>query len=167
MYFTARLFKFYMETLMKRTQKIVLGLVTLATIGILASSYARGMGPDGGCAMAGMEGQKMGNPDQIDSRLAMMKKNLNIGAEQETAWSAFTGTIKQQKTEMMSVMQERHANSAQATQSAPDRISEHMRLMKQRVVGMETVAAMKQLYAVLTPQQKEILDARFAKGMPM
>jgi Spy/CpxP family protein refolding chaperone len=36
------------------------------------------------------------------------------------------------------------------------------------MTGMETVAAaMKQLYAVLTPQQKEILDARFAKGMPM
>ena len=38
--------------------------------------------------------------------------------------------------------------------------------MKQRVTGMEAVAsAMQQLYAVLTPQQQEILNARFGQGM--
>lgn len=61
-----------------------------------------------------------------------------------------------------------HASSVQSTQSAPDRISVRTQFMKQRVAGMETVApAMKQLYAVLTPQQKEILDARFGQNMPM
>jgi LTXXQ motif family protein len=59
-----------------------------------------------------------------------MKTNLNISAEQEAAWSAFSIAIKQQKTEMMSAMQERHASSAQAAQSAPERIGEHTRLMK-------------------------------------
>ena len=45
---------------------------------------------------------------------------------------------------------------------------ERTQFMKQRVAGMETVAsAMKQLYVVLTPQQKEILDARFGQDMPM
>lgn len=40
--------------------------------------------------------------------------------------------------------------------------------MKQRMAGMETTAAaMRQLYGVLTPQQKEILDARFGQEMPM
>jgi Spy/CpxP family protein refolding chaperone len=28
-------------------------------------------------------------------------------------------------------------------------------------------ATMKQLYAVLTPQQKEVLDSRFGRDMPM
>jgi len=161
-----------METQMKRTQKIILGIVTIATLGILASSYARGigMGPDGECAIAGMEGKKMGNPGQMDSRLVKIKKDLSISAEQETAWSAFTNTIKQQKTELMSAMQERMrlASGAQSAQSAPERIGAQAQLMKQRLAGMETMAAaMKQLYSVLTPQQKEILDARFAKGMPM
>ncbi|EKD96911.1 MAG: hypothetical protein ACD_23C01190G0006 [uncultured bacterium] len=97
-----------------------------------------------------------------------MKKILNISAEQEAAWTTFAKIMKQQKTEMMSVMQERHANSAKSTQSAPDRIDERTQLMKQRVAGMETVAAaMKQLYAVLTPQQKEILDNRFGQDMSM
>ena len=154
---------------MKRTRKIVLALITAASIGAMASSYATGMGmgPDGGCEMAG---KKMANPTQMDRKLAEMKKILNIGSEQEMAWSAFAKTIKQQKTEMMSAMQERrqHASSAQSTQSVPDRIDERTQLMKQRVASMETVAAaMKQLYVVLTPQQKEILNARFGQDMPM
>src|SRR3990167_11231211 len=156
-----------MESHMKRTGKIVLALITAASIGAMASSYATGMGkgPDGRCEMAG---KKMANPTQIDRKLAEMKKILNISAEQETAWSEVAKTIKQQKTEMMSAMQERHANSAKSTQSAPDRIDERTQLMKQRVAGMETAAtAMKHLYVVLTPQQKEILDARFGQDMPM
>jgi Spy/CpxP family protein refolding chaperone len=151
---------------MKRTQKIALTFITAIGIGAMASSYATGMGkgPDGGCAMAG---KKMANPAQIDSKLAEMKKILKIGSDQEEAWSAFAMAIKQQKTEMMSAMQKRmqHASSAQ---SAPDRIGEHIQFMKQRVAGMETMeTAMKQLYGVLTPQQKEKLDARFGQDEPM
>ncbi|MBZ0097334.1 MAG: Spy/CpxP family protein refolding chaperone [Sulfuricella sp.] len=155
---------------MKRTQKIVLALITAIGIGAMASSYATGMGmePGGGCAMAG---KKMANPAQIDSHLAKMKKDLKIGSDQEEAWSAFAKIIKQQKTEMMSAMQEKmqqRTAKVQPAQAAPDRIGERIQFMKQRVAGMETTAAaMKQLYGVLTPQQKEILDARFGQGMPM
>lgn len=150
---------------MKRTQKIALALITAIGIGAMASSYATGMGmgQGGGCAMAG-------NPDQIDSHLATMKKELKIGSEQETAWSAFAKTIKQQKMEMMSVMQEQmqQSSSAQSIQSAPDRISVRTRLMKQRAAGMETVAsAMKQLYSVLTLEQKKVLDGHFGQEMLM
>jgi len=164
------LFILHGDSIMKRTQKIALALITAAIgIGAMASSYATGMGmgPGEGCAM---DGRKMANPAQMDSHLAEIKKDLNIGSKQEMAWSAFAKTIKQQKTEMMTAMQERmqHANSAQSTQSAPDRIAERTQIMKQRMAGMETVAvAMKQLYAVLTPQQKAILDTRFGQDMPM
>lgn len=150
---------------MKRTQKIVLALITTIGIGAMASSYATGMGmgPGGGCAMAG---KKMANPALIDSHLAKMKKDLNIGSEQEEAWSAFANIMKQQKTEMMSAMQQRAAKVQPA--QAPDRIGERIQFMKRRVAGMETAAAaMKQLYGVLTPQQKEILDTRFGQEMLM
>jgi Spy/CpxP family protein refolding chaperone len=160
-----------METqIMKRTQKIVLALITAIGIGAMASSYATGMdmGPGGGCAMAG---KKMGNPALIDSHLAKMKKDLKIGSEQEEAWSAFADNMKQQRTEMMSAMQDKmqqRAAKVQPAQAAPDRIGERIRFMKQRVAGMETAAAaLKQLYGVLTPQQKEILDARFGREMLM
>ena len=154
---------------MKHTQKMVLAIITTLGIGAMAPSYATGMGmgPGDGCAIPG---NITANPDQIDSHLAQVKEDLSIGSKQEAAWAAFAKTIKQQKTEMMSAMQERrqHASSAQSTQSAPEQIGERTQFMKQRVASMETVAAaMKQLYVVLTPQQKEILDARFGQDMPM
>lgn len=150
---------------MKNTQKLVLAFITAIGIGATAYSYATGMGmgPGGSCAM-------VSNPAQIDSHLATMKKELNIGSEQEEAWSAFAKTIKQQKTEMMSAMQARmqQSSSVQPVQSAPDRIIERTRFMKQRVAGMETVAsAMKQLYSVLTLEQKKVLDGHFGQEMLM
>jgi len=153
---------------MKRTQKIVLAFITAIGIGAMASSYATGMGMGpGGCAMAG---KKMANPARIDSHLTTMKKDLNIGSDQEEAWSAFAKTIKQQKMEMMSAMQERMrpVPSVQPVQSAPDQIGERIQFMKQRVAGMETVAAaMKQLNGVLTPEQKKVLNGHFDQEMPM
>lgn len=156
---------------MKRRQKITLTLLAAAIIGIgaMATSYATDMGMgSGGCAMAG---KKMADPAHIDNKLAEMKKILKIGSGQEEAWATFAKTMKQQKMEMMSAMQakmQQRASGGQPAQAAPDRIDERIQSMKQRVAGMETVAAtMKQLYAVLTPQQKEVLDSRFGQDMPM
>jgi Spy/CpxP family protein refolding chaperone len=154
---------------MKRTRKIALAFITSAGIGAMATSYATGMSmeTDEGCAIAG---KKMVNPSQIDGHLAMMKKDLNIGAGQEEAWMAFAKIIKQQKTEMMSAMQEKmqRISKMRPIQAAPDRIDERIQLMKQRVASMEiTAAAMKQLYGVLTPQQKEMLDGRFGQDLPI
>lgn len=156
---------------MKRSQKIALAFVAALSLGVTASPHARGMGPDGGCAM---QGGRMGNPARMDSHLEQLKKELNITAEQEPAWSAFTGTMKQQRAEMMSAMQARmqgrmqQPDAAPSTQSAPDRIGERIQTMKKRLAGMEAMeAAMKQLYGSLTPQQKEILDGRVGKRMPM
>lgn len=152
---------------MKRTQKIVLALITAIGIGAMASSYATdmGMGPDGGCAMAG---KKMpANPGaQIDSHLAKLKHDLKITPVQEAAWELFAKTMKQQKMEMMSAMQEKMQRTpkVQPVQAAPDRIGERIAFMKQRIAGMETAAdAMKQLYGALTPKQREVLDGRIGQ----
>lgn len=157
---------------MKRAQKTVLAIVAIFSMGVMVASYATamGMGPDKGCAMAGFKGKKMADPARMDGHLDKMKKELNISAEQENAWSLFANTVKQQKTEMMSAMrgQMEQTSSSQSAKSAPERISEHIKSMKQRVTGMEAVAsAMQQLYAVLTPQQQEMLDARFGQGMQL
>ncbi|WP_041673377.1 Spy/CpxP family protein refolding chaperone [Sulfuricella denitrificans] len=154
---------------MKLSQKIALALIATIGIGAMAASYATsmGMGPGGGCAMAN---KKMAFPAQIDGHLDTIKKDLNIGSDQEMAWSEFAKTIKQQKTEMMSAMQERMqpVPRVQPVQSAPDRIGERIQFMKQRVAGMETVAAaMKQLNDVLTPEQKKVFNGHFDQVMPM
>ena len=155
--------------MMKRTQKMVLAIITTLGIGAMASSYATGIGMEsgGGCAMPD---NITAFANQVDSHFAQLKRDLSIDSKQETAWAAFAKTIKQQRVGMMSAMQERmqQSSSAQSTQPAPDRIGERIQIMKQRAASMEiAAAAMKQLYVVLTPQQKEILDARFGQDMPM
>lgn len=151
---------------MKRTQKMVLAIITTLGIGAMAPSYATdiGMGSRDGCAIPD---NITANPDQIDNHLAQLKKDMSIDSKQETAWAAFAKTIKQQRVGMMSVMQEQ-MQQANSTQSAPEQIDERTQLIKQRAASMETAAAaMKQLYTMLTPQQKEILDAHFGRDMPM
>lgn len=157
---------------MKRIQKTVLAVVAIFSMGVMVASYATamGMGPDKGCAMDGFKGKKMADPARMEGHLDKMKKELNISAEQEKAWSLFANTVKQQKTEMMSAMQGQmeQTSSSQSAKSAPDRIMEHTKLMKRRVTGMETVvSAMQQLYVVLTAKQQEMLDARFGQGMQL
>jgi Spy/CpxP family protein refolding chaperone len=157
--------------MMKRTRKMVLAIITALGIGAMATSYATGMGmgPGEGCAMAG---KKMANPAQIDSKLVEMKKILKIGSAQEEAWTTFATIMKRQKTEMMSAMQEekmqQRTSKEHPAQAAPDRIDERIQFMKQRVASMETAAAaMKQLYAILTPQQREILNERSGQNLPI
>jgi hypothetical protein len=158
---------------MKRTRKIAFTLIASIAIGAAASVYATGMGmgPDGGCAMAG---KKMSaNPGaQIDSHLAKLKNDLKITTNQEAAWALFAKTMKQQKMEMMAAMQEQMQRTpkVQPVQAAPDQIGERIAFMKQRIAGMEAAAdTMKQLYGALTPKQKELLDGRIGQeqGMPM
>lgn len=155
--------------MMKRTQKMVLAIITTLGIGAMAPAYATdiSIGSGDGCAMPD---NITALANQVDSHFAQLKRDLSIDSKQEAAWAAFAKTIKQQRVGMMSTMQERmqQSSSAQSTQPAPDRIGERIQIMKQRAASMEIAAtAMKQLYVVLTPQQKEILGARFGQDMPM
>lgn len=155
--------------MMKRARKTVLTIIPALGIGAMAPAYATdiSMGSGDGCAMPD---NITANANQVDNHFAQLKIDLSIDSKQEAAWAAFAKTIKQQRVGMMSTMQERmqQSSSVQSTQPAPDRIGERIQLMKQRAASMEiAAAAMKQLYVVLTPQQKEILDARFGQDMPM
>lgn len=106
----------------------------------------------------------------VASSLVRQRMDLNLSVNQEAAWSVFVSAVNKQKVEIISAMQARmqHASDVQAQQIAPVEISEHAQLMKQRVAGVETVAAaIKQLYSVLTSEQKKILDARIGREVPM
>ena len=140
---------------MKRTQKIVLTLIASIAIGAAASSYATGMGvgPGGAHAMAGKR-MPVDTGAMIDARLAKLKNDLKISSDQEAAWEAFANTVTQSKT----------AKPATTATTAPDRIDERIAFMKQDVAAMESVAdAMKLLYGVLTPEQKEVLNGHFGQ----
>lgn len=127
-----------------------------------------GMGPGGGRAMMGygpmghgLGPAAFGNPSAMaDARNAYLKSELKITPAQESAWKAFADQVKQQ-AEAMQVWRTTGQGGPQA--SAPERLELRNQIMKKRLEQMEkSAAAFKDLYAVLTPEQKALVDQRFA-----
>jgi hypothetical protein len=119
-----------------------------------------GMGPMGFGPMGrGMGPQAYGNPSSmIEARNAYLKSELKITSAQESAWKAFADQVKQQ-AEAMLAWRTTAQSSAQAT--APERLELRNQFMKKRQEQMEkSTAAFKELYAVLTPEQKALADQR-------
>jgi uncharacterized protein YPO0396 len=112
----------------------------------------------------GMGPQGFGNPGSMgDARNAYLKSELKITAAQESAWQAFADQTKQQ-SEAMQALMNTVQGSAQA--SAPERLELRNRFMKKRQEQMEkTTAAFKELYAVLSPEQKALADQQAGFGM--
>jgi LTXXQ motif family protein len=113
----------------------------------------RGMGPQG-----------RGNPEAAaEWRLSNLKSELKITAAQESAWKTFSDQAKQQADAMQKLMTSVQG-SAQAT--APERLELRNQVMKQRQEQMaKGTAAFKDLYAVLSPEQKALADQRVGFGM--
>lgn len=138
---------------MKRTKKIALTLIASIAIGAAASTHAAGMGPGGAYAMAG-KGMSANHGAWMESQLAKLKSDLKISSDQEAAWEVFANAVTQPKT----------VRPATTATTAPERIDERIAFMKQGVAAMEALAdAMKQLYSVLTPEQKEVLNGHFGR----
>jgi hypothetical protein len=113
----------------------------------------RGMGPQG-----------RGNPEAAaEWRLSSLKSDLKITAAQEPAWKVYADQTKQQAEAMQKLMASVQG-SAQAT--APERLDLRNQIMKQRQEQMaKGTAAFKDLYAVLSPEQKALADQRVGFGM--
>lgn len=130
------------------------------------AGMGRGMGHWGGPGPMGrgMGPQGVGNPGAMaDARNAYLKSELKITPAQESAWKAFADQAKQQ-AEAMQAWRSTVQGSAQAT--APERLDLRNQIMKKRQEQMEKgSAAFKELYAVLSPEQKALADQRFGFGM--
>jgi hypothetical protein len=112
-----------------------------------------GMGPQGGAC-----GQ--GNAAVAEGRLAYLKTELKITANQETAWNAFATTTRKQ-AEAKPALCEKLQDTAS---TAPERLALRAEAMKQRAATVEGVTAgLKDLYAALTTEQKAILDRQFGQ----
>jgi hypothetical protein len=124
-----------------------------------------GHGPMGYGPMGqGMGPQAWGNPAAAaEWRLSALKAELKITAAQESAWKVFADQTKQQ-AEAMQALMSTIQGGAQAT--APERLDVRNQIMKKRQEQMEKgAAAFKDLYAVLSPEQKALADQRVGFGM--
>jgi len=127
--------------------------------------YGPGPGPEGyGMGPGrGMHGYGMGPygayPGNTEERLAGLKSELGITAEQETTWQAFVKSAKQRdesREAWFAKMRE-----ARAAGSLPERLALRDEMFKQHQAERQaTTSALKDLYGALTPQQKAIADQR-------
>ncbi len=145
---------------MKRGSKIAIGVGAALSLGLAAAvagaqpgGYGPGSGMGGGMGM-GMGGGMMGGPGMmgdgpgmmgadgygIEERLAAQKSAFKITSEQEGAWQAYAKVVKAQAD----------LNTKRA---------------KERFEQFEAVnAATKNLYGVLTPEQRAVAARGFHGG---
>ncbi len=108
----------------------------------------------------GMGPGMMGGWGNVDDGLAALKAELGITANQEPAWQAFAKNAAQQNENRQAWFAK--MQQARSAGSAPELLAQQTELMKQRQAEMAAnAAALKDLYAALTPEQKAIADQRF------
>ncbi len=101
----------------------------------------------------------------VAGHLAALKVELKITPDQDTAWQTFTTKARQQADTMIARHTQMSSQTPATTLSAPERLAHRTEFAKQRIAGMETMtAAVKDLYAVLTPEQKALADRQLAHG---
>ncbi len=101
----------------------------------------------------------------VEGHLAALKVELKITPDQDTAWQAFTTKARQQADTMVARRAKMFSQAPATPQSAPERLAQRTEFAKQGVASMEVMsAAVKDLYAVLTPEQKVLADRQLAHG---
>ncbi|MEW6514742.1 MAG: Spy/CpxP family protein refolding chaperone [Pseudomonadota bacterium] len=161
---------------MKRTYKIIAGLILAAGIGgvAIAQGGPRGMGCDAQGSMGPMMGMGPGGPmgrhaamkvdpsQRAERHLAMLKYQLNVTDAQEPLWQAYE---QKMKAEAGKGMQAFRTQTGDDKLTAPERMAKMQKLMQERVDAMAGVHdSFNRLYEALTPEQKQKAD-QFAASM--
>jgi len=118
--------------------------------------YGPGMMGYGGGYGPGAAGA--GPVENVEARLAFLKNELKITADQEAAWDAYATQTKTQVATMVAF----HAQGPIAADTAAERIEQHAARMKLRADQSQAMStAVKDLFAVLTPEQQTIANQYF------
>ncbi len=164
---------------MKTTTKIVAGTIaalSLAAAGAVFAHQGMGMGMGAGPGMGmgsgmshGMRGGMHG-PESAAvtaARLSDLKAELKITPTQDSAWQAYASVVQQQAATRESMRQQMQAQMQEKSAAAPvDRSARHEAMSQQREQHFAArSAAVKDLYAVLTPEQKALAEQRLS-AMP-
>ena len=130
--------------------------------GMGRDGHMGGYGPGYGMGPRGMFNA---DPGTAEERLAGLKTELGLDAKQETAWQNFVKSAAQRE-------QSREAwfarmREARSAGSLPEMLEQRDAMFKQHQAERQaTTSALKDLYAVLTPEQKTIADQRFGGSGP-
>jgi periplasmic protein CpxP/Spy len=161
---------------MKRTNKIVAGLIVAAGISSVAFAQQAGRGgwgcdgagPMGMGPMAGQGGpmgrqasMKFDPAVRAERRLDFFKGQLKLTPEQEPLWQAFADKAKGEAGKGMQAMRDQ---AADANLTAPERMAKMQTLMQERLNAMTGVNdSFNRLYTALSPEQKKVADQHAAQ----
>jgi len=170
---------------MKRSTTIIAALAAtaaLAAAGIVSAHPGSGMGAGmGGWGMGpgmhgmgpGMGSGGMGGPGMhgggpgfdmaaaTAGQLAALKAQLKITPAQEAAWKSYEGVVTQQSVAMQALRDKFHGQwqDAQPGATPPDMAAHRQAMFEQRESAWKAQgAALKDLQAVLTTEQRAIAD---------
>ena len=160
---------------MKRT--LLSTLISAALVTLAAAPAAAQMGGPGGegpqarhFAQRQHEGQRASRlpSERVEARLAYLKTSLKITDAQQVQWDAFATTLRKHAREADQRVQALRAEgAARGEKRTPPTAIERMERGQQRLATAytrqtETLAAVKPLYAALSPEQQKIADELFA-----
>jgi Spy/CpxP family protein refolding chaperone len=165
---------------MSNNRKIVASLIAAAALAASGSLvYAQPQKPAGDSGFrSGGPGERHGmrggherhgqwsNPAaRVEGYLAALKVELKITPAQEKAWQTFADKTRKQAEARAAQRAKFAGNKPADNVPAPERLAQRTAFMKQAVASMEArTAAVTELYAALTPEQKAIADKQFARG---
>ena len=159
---------------MKTLRKRLLIAATVAGIGLTTAAFAGpwgGHGPmmgggPGDCQMGGGPrgggfGQRHAMMQQYHAeRMELLAARLKLKPEQESAWKAFLGAQDARRATMFKNRQEMRGQETTALAQFEQRVQR----MEQRLAGMKAVTkAAGDLYGVLDPDQKQVMDKFFTE----
>jgi Spy/CpxP family protein refolding chaperone len=141
-----------MNKVLNKSAKMILAGLAIAALS--ASAYAHS---GGDCGYGGHGGMMGGDPAKMEKmheqHLATLHDKLKLTAQQEPAWKKFTANNP------MADKSARPDPAEMAKLNAPQRLEkglEHMKVMETKMT--EHLAALKEFYAVLTPEQQKTFD---------
>ena len=149
---------------MKTWKNLAVGLASVVALGAAAGAVqAQGASPGAGY------GHSHDPVAAADKRLGRLKADLKITSAQESAWNAYADQIRQHAGEMQAQFnqrrQQRENASGSTRPSAPERVERQAQFAKQQGEYLERLAGLtKDLYAVLTPEQKTLADQRLGRA---
>jgi len=109
-----------------------------------------------GCGPMGAGSGKFA--ERIEKRQAELHDKLKLTPAQETAWKSFHEKMKPAES------RNRPDPSELSALHAPERLERMLAMMKEHESRMaDRVAAVKEFYAVLTPEQQKLFDDQFSK----
>lgn len=141
--------------MMKRIHKTLVS--TLLAVGIGTGALAVQAQPSSNGQAAGhheRSPEKM--RERMEKRQAELRAKLALNANQETAWNAYVARMRPGD------MPQRPDRAEMEKLSVPDRMEKRLAFMKQAEQRMtERLAATREFYAVLSPDQQKIFNEEF------